>query len=452
MSDVRSFGAAGDGQTDDTDAIEHAIQDGDGLIEFPPGSYRISRTIEMHLDGGPLRSVSGAAGTARLVMTGSGPALRIVGTHGGTAEPGTVRPELWQHERFPTISGLEIVGDHPESDGIELARTMQTTIQSVLIRRVRYGVRLSERNRNFLLTASHIYDNAAIGVFIDRCNLHQAIISGCHISYNRQAGIKSVASDLHNLQITGNDIEYNDQSEDPPSAELWFDAAEGAASEITIASNTIQARPSPGGTNLRIHGAVDDEGRLTARLITVTGNVLGSQDTNVDVRGAERVSITGNTIYDGRTMGIYAEDCTTMSIGSNTFGWSYGPRREMTDSVRLIRCRGVTLSGLAFSEAAYGSAANGAALTLENCEDSAVSACQITSPRWRGIELRGCRRCQVQSCSIVERHEPARMIEAIVVVGGADNLVHGNLIRSPSGDAIRIVGEVADLANNVVAP
>ena len=30
MSDVRDFGASGDGATDDTDAIRHAVSDGDG--------------------------------------------------------------------------------------------------------------------------------------------------------------------------------------------------------------------------------------------------------------------------------------------------------------------------------------------------------------------------------------------------------------------------------------
>jgi polygalacturonase len=34
MTDVHTFGAAGDGQTDDTAAIEHALQDGEGTLDF----------------------------------------------------------------------------------------------------------------------------------------------------------------------------------------------------------------------------------------------------------------------------------------------------------------------------------------------------------------------------------------------------------------------------------
>ena len=35
MSNVRDFGAIGDGRADDTEAIQHAIDEGVGLVEFP---------------------------------------------------------------------------------------------------------------------------------------------------------------------------------------------------------------------------------------------------------------------------------------------------------------------------------------------------------------------------------------------------------------------------------
>ena len=49
MSNVKNFGATGDGQTDDTAAIQHAIKDGDGLLEFPKGAYLITSPLEITL-------------------------------------------------------------------------------------------------------------------------------------------------------------------------------------------------------------------------------------------------------------------------------------------------------------------------------------------------------------------------------------------------------------------
>jgi hypothetical protein len=50
MSDVRDFGASGDGKQDDTEAIRHAVRDGDGVLYFPRGEYRITAPIEIELN------------------------------------------------------------------------------------------------------------------------------------------------------------------------------------------------------------------------------------------------------------------------------------------------------------------------------------------------------------------------------------------------------------------
>ena len=140
-----------------------------------------------------------------------GPAVRLVGTHYKSADPASFEPRVWRSQRLPTVSELEIVGNHEQADGIELEGTMQATITGVSIRRCRFGVHLVKRNRNVLLADSHIYDGRgpSIGVFFDRVNLHQTIITGCHISLCKHAGIKVLGGEIRNLQITGCDIEYN---------------------------------------------------------------------------------------------------------------------------------------------------------------------------------------------------------------------------------------------------
>src|SRR4051812_28087320 len=87
MVTVRDFGARGDGRTDDTAALTHAIQHGDGHLLFPRGDYVISWPLYIPLQLHGRVSIDGSGGTAKLVMTGPGPAIHLVGSHGRTADP-----------------------------------------------------------------------------------------------------------------------------------------------------------------------------------------------------------------------------------------------------------------------------------------------------------------------------------------------------------------------------
>src|SRR5437867_2467562 len=120
---VLDFGAKGDGATDDAAAIQELIDAKAGSIRFPAGTYRISKTLIVDLDKVGFTSFV-ADGTARLIMAGSGPAIRFVGTHAGTADPGSVKANVWERQRMPIVEGLAIEGGHAEADGIEAAGTM----------------------------------------------------------------------------------------------------------------------------------------------------------------------------------------------------------------------------------------------------------------------------------------------------------------------------------------
>src|SRR5262245_3510837 len=103
MTNVRNFGAVGDGRADDTKALRHAVENGGGQLEFPRGTYRLTAPAEVDLDRfGPI-AVSGQGGTARLLMDGPGPALRLVGTHARSADPPGFDARVWQRQRMPTV-------------------------------------------------------------------------------------------------------------------------------------------------------------------------------------------------------------------------------------------------------------------------------------------------------------------------------------------------------------
>ncbi|MDB4680176.1 glycoside hydrolase family 55 protein, partial [Planctomycetaceae bacterium] len=73
MRTAKEFGAVGDGTTDDTAALEHAVQQADGVLHFPKGDYLIKKPITITLDRTGFSGISGEQGTARILMDASGP-------------------------------------------------------------------------------------------------------------------------------------------------------------------------------------------------------------------------------------------------------------------------------------------------------------------------------------------------------------------------------------------
>jgi len=379
MSNVREFGAVGDGRGDDTEAIQHAVSQGDGVLHFPPGTYRITQSIEVRLaKRGPL-SIDGSGGSAKVVMAGPGPAFRLVGTHGGTGDPGSRKGNVASHQRLPTIRNIEVEGAHAEADGYELVETMQSVFEGVMVTRCRHGIHLIKRNRNVLISHCHIYFNTGVGVYLDGVNLHQINIASSHISYNRLGGIRLERSEVRNLQITGNDIEYNNHkshgAKPEPTAEIYIDTtAEGASvNEVTIASNTIQATGSPGGANIRIMEKPDSS--RPPGLFAISGNIIGSQENNVHLTGCYGVAISGNTIYSCEHRNLFIEGSRLINISGNNF------RRHTPQygtGVRFTGCSDVAFTGCSIlDETAEGQPGLSALLELDQCKRINITGSQF---------------------------------------------------------------------------
>lgn len=477
MSNVMGFGAVGDGVKDDTEALQHTLEAGDGVLRLNKGTYRITKPLVLDLTKQGYGAVRGEGGTSRIVMAGPGPAICVLGDHQGTAAPDSVQAHTWDKERFPTINGIEIVGEHPDAVGIELRKTTKCVVSQVLVRRCRIGVHLVERNRDFILTDSHLYDNHEIGLFFDRCNLHQIIVHGCHISWNKVAGIKSLGGDVHNLQIVGNDIEYNNITSGsskqlpgpavlaahPGGSEIWFDATDGVVSEVTISGNTIQATVQTGGANIRIVGAEVKRPQPadapkpqtpdTSHLINITGNVLGSQWRAVELLNVSRVTITGNTIYDSADLSVFAKHSAGIVISANSFVWRGNDSEPTKDGLRFEDCDNILLSSLATQRFCAGSPERGAAITFVRCSDCGVSDCQFLDPVHRGLELEDCIRCRVANNTIVDRRAQPTMRQAIRVLGQSrDNLITGNILGGATEKLLDAIDTPLEVRDNLLLP
>lgn len=415
---VKDFGAQGDGVTDDSAAIQRAVDASLKPLHFPPGTYRLTRTIEVRLDKTGFLSITGD-GLARFLVEAGGPAFRIVGTHQGTADPKTVTPPVWDRQRSPMIDGIEIVGRGNEACGIELTGTMQATISRVSVRHALNAIHLTNRNRNIQISECHLYDNRGVGVFMDGVNLHQINIANSHISYNRQGGIVCRDSEIRNLQITGCDLEAN-VGEGLLAANLLLDCRRGSVREGAITSCTLQhERDSLGSANIRMLGPTK-ENSLMVGTFTIGNNVLSDVKTNIHLKSARGVVIVGNTMWEGFEHNILAENCSHLVLGANLLDRNPDQRENLSkNGIELRDCVDCTLSGLHLHDVH----APEAAMKLEHCSWCNITNCHITDSGDTLIDLAHCDNCRVSEClfrvpkaSITTKH--------VRVTGGGDNLIN----------------------------
>jgi polygalacturonase len=466
MSNVRDFGAVGDGSADDTAAIQHAIDVGDGQLELPRGDYRITRSLDVSLDRVGRFSISGQGAVAKLIMNGPGPALFLRATHSGTADPLGFHPTHWQRERMPTVRNLEIEGRHAQADGIRLEGVMQPTLMGLLIREVRHAVHVTRRARNVTISHCHFYHNTGCGVFLDHVNLHQTVITGCHISYCRLGGIRIEESEIRNLQITGNDIEYNnDRTHDVfaeqrgPAADIWIDVGrEGSVREGTISGNTIQATYSSAGANIRILGG-EDVGRARAGMWTITGNLIGSQQTNLHLTATRGVAITGNYIYSGHHRNILVEASRNIVIGPNCLGHNPDYQRgELATGIRFVDCHSCNLTGLLIEDAEAGRhtlpeaipLVRTALLELIRCRRMNVSGCQFLDGTPHGVYVEDCSDTVLTGCTVVDDRLPCLMHTAILWKGDGSGNMIGNSRIGRGVDTDLVVPSHVRLVDNAL--
>jgi len=406
----------GDGQADDTAALQKLVDAG-GSVSLPKGRYRLTKTVTIDLAKLGAAGV-GSDGTATLIMAGPGPALRIVGTHGGTAAPKTFKPETWA-QRTPLVQGFEILGAHPEADGIEAKGTMQLTLSRLTIRECRHGIRLFERNRNVVVTDCHLYRNRGVGLFLDRVNQHQTNITGCHISYNLGGGIVAVGGEVRNLHVGTCDIEANHDENGPPSANILLDSTGGSIAEVAITGCTIQhTHKAAGSANIRILGAGTDPsllrraGREHTREghVTIVGNVFSDVQVNVELRHSRGVTISANTFWEGFAQDLLVEDSQNIVVTGNNF--DRNPRY-------LVNGNGLTEK-------------NG--VVLRRVEDASFSDNLVVGVHGKeaAVDVAECARLRVTNNSILDCDGAALRLTRL-----SRSLVTGNLLRDDRPESER---------------
>lgn len=425
---LHDLGVVGDGQADDTAAIQQAVDSSLGSLVFPKGTYKLTKTVTIDLDKTGFTSLTGD-GTARIVMAGSGPAFHFVGTHGGSADPGQFKPNVWEKQRMPLVRGMEIVGAHEEADGIEFTGVMELTVTETNIRECRHAIHFTTRNRNLIVSNCHLYHNRGVGVFYDHVNIHQSNITGCHISYNAGGGIVTRGGNVRNLHIGTCDIESNMSPDTPATANVLIDCTGGSTGEVSVTGCTIQHNSkSPGSANIRVlgKGKMNDNKEEPTKEghIAITGNVFSDVMVNIHLDHARGVSITGNTFWEGFEHDLLVENSECIVIGPNDF--DRNPRYSVNGNWAK------DLNGLVFRDCAdcklssflvKGVWAKPAAVLLEKCDRFTVRDLSILDSDGIGLWLKDCTCSRVSDCLIRDDRPEKKMTEALKVEGGGENEV-----------------------------
>lgn len=338
-------GGQDDRKTDHTPALQKAI-DTEGGLRLRRGVSRITKPLILNLDRVGPAIISGD-GVGTLLMDGPGPAIRVIGTHTGTADPNTVKPNVWMRQRAPIVDAVEIVGGHAEANGIQLEGTMQPTITRVVIRRALHGIVLAGRNRNVIISNCHLYENRGAGLLLDRVNLHQINIVGCHISYNRGGGIVVRRSEVRNIQIGTCDIEANQDLKGPPAANVLFDAREGSIREGAITGCTIQhGHEAPGSANVRFLGRGAADPNKVGQFV-ISGNALSDVAVNIHLRYARGVVVTANTFWKGYEHHLLVEGSSNILVGQNNMDRNPDYKADAArDDVVFMDCSDSAITGL----------------------------------------------------------------------------------------------------------
>ncbi len=391
---------------DATAALQKAIDDHDGnLLLGTDQVLRISKPLVFDLVKHKAVAVR-ASGGVTIVMDGPGPALHFVGSHQGTASPSSFKPATW-NERMPTVTGIEILGNHAEADGIELVQTVGAIVSGVSIRWCRHAVHLVNRNRNVVVSDCHLYENSGIGIYLDDVNLHQINIGTSHISYNRQGGIVVRDGNVRNLQVSGCDIEGNMPADETPTraANILIDVSgspdtrEQSIAEIAITGCTLQHSANYSGDEKKLVAAGGANIRLAGKKIypidsvAISGNVFSDTTTNIDIDYALDIAISANNFFAPQPTNLRVTNSRRIVVSGNTFNPREFDRpgtivfedcadciianstlhRFATDAGAIVlnRCNGFLLTGLNLSDC-------GSGFVLNHTTDTTISSCRIT--------------------------------------------------------------------------
>ncbi|WP_349569065.1 M10 family metallopeptidase C-terminal domain-containing protein [Azotobacter salinestris] len=297
---VKEYGAKGDGNTDDTDAIQAAIdaasRAGGGTVYLPAGEYRVS--------GGNEASDGALMIKSNVYMAGAGMGQTVIKLVDGWDQKltGIIRSANGEQTHDYGISDLTIDGNQdntsdevdgfytgyiPEEDGADY----NVMVERVEIREVsRYAFDPHEQTINLTIRDSVAHDNGKDG-FVADFQIDSTFEN--NLSYNNGRHGFNITTSSHDI-VFRNNVAYGN----------------GANGLVIQRNSEDRALPY----NILIEGGAFHGNGMEGVLIKMSTDVTlqeaeiyNNGAAGVRVQGAENVQILDNHIHDNAQAGINAE-------------------------------------------------------------------------------------------------------------------------------------------------
>src|SRR5690625_77918 len=285
------FGAVGDGVTDDTAAIQAAVDspdNGGGIVAFEVGkTYRITDTITVNV--ARVRGIEG--NNARLVTASDIVCCRIQGSHTGSASPGHDSSQrIKLPEMNPYVRDLRVHSD-PELRGtaLQVEGTFGLRVSGCQLFDLRTGIEFLGTNRNAILSDNHIWHCLDYGIWWNAGDIHQTNVVGNHVSYCRKILFLDGAG-IYNVQVVGNALEASSSPEVVEHV-VHAVAKDGYLEGFEFIGNSLEDHLSAAGAAVRIEGGPNRDGKQ----VMIIGNDLGNSSQNdIHISDMNEVVIEGN--------------------------------------------------------------------------------------------------------------------------------------------------------------
>lgn len=320
---VDDFGAVGDGTTDDSAAIQAAVDSvpsGEhAILKFSPGKkYLIQTTVTIPVK--KFRIIDGC--NAHIILDSDIVALECYGNKtqsGSNPEAGDNRTHA-EEEMGTIIRGIQAYSNTSTYYGtpILIRNTTGTVVAECQLAMVKNGIEISDINRNIGFTNNHIWDFRGYGLFFNGGDLHQCYITANFLAWGRRL-IRIVDGDFADFIITGNDLEAGNYEQDGSDVIIDLEINDAAFNmyDFKVTGNAIDGHNETN-KGIRVNGTMADDRNVTD--IQIIGNYIAQHATcGIEIRGLQAVVINSNTLYrnpqaidsGGQTYGV--------TISSNVF-------------------------------------------------------------------------------------------------------------------------------------